>query len=147
MVYNKRNTNKPINTIFKRRSNTEEDEQELIEIELKRRQLLIENLQSLLTELNCKWTIEGDINTKMTFNVTPKGQPTTIEPSTTTNIVDEEIEDYNNNNNNDDGDCDEKKMNRTERKNGNLNNKTKTKTKQNNKVKLILIVILLKKKI
>ena len=124
MVYNKRNTNKPINTIFKRRSNTEEDEQELIEIELQRRQLLIENLQSLLTELNCKWTIEGDINTKMTFNVTPKGQPTTIEPSTTTNIVDEEIEDYNNNNN-DDGDCDEKKMNRTERKNGNLNNKTK----------------------
>lgn len=114
MVYNKRNTNKPIDTIFKRRSNTEEDEQELIEIELQRRQLLIENLQSLLTELNCKWTIEGDINTKMTFNVTPKGQPTTIEPSTTTNIVDEEIEDYNNNN--DDGDCEEKKMNRTERK-------------------------------
>ena len=96
---------------------------------MKRRQLLIENLQSLLTELNCKWTIEGDINTKMTFNVTPKGQPTTIEPSTTTNIVDEEIEDYNNNNNNDDGDCDEKKMNRTERKNGNLNNKNKNKTK------------------
>ncbi|KGU10971.1 hypothetical protein MEY_02972 [Candida albicans 19F] len=116
MVYNKRNTNKPIDTIFKRRSNTEEDEQELIEIELQRRQLLIENLQSLLTELNCKWTIEGDINTKMTFNVTPKGQPTTIEPSTTTNIVDEEVEDYNNNNNDDDGDCDEKKMNRTERK-------------------------------
>ena len=72
MVYNKRNTNKPIDTIFKRRSNTEEDEQELIEIELQRRQLLIENLQSLLTELNCKWTIEGDINTKMTFNVTQK---------------------------------------------------------------------------
>ncbi|CAX43042.1 uncharacterized protein yjl131c homologue, putative [Candida dubliniensis CD36] len=105
MVYNKRNINKSIDTIYKYQCKGDEiEEKNLIEIELQRRQLLINNLQSLLTELNCKWIIEGDINTKMTFNVTPSISQST----TTTTTQEQEQEDYN--------DIEEKKLNRTERK-------------------------------
>lgn len=111
MVYNKRNINKSIDTIYKYQCKGDEiEEKNLIEIELQRRQLLINNLQSLLTELNCKWIIEGDINTKMTFNVTPSisQSTTTTTTTTTTQEQEQEQEDYN--------DIEEKKLNRTERK-------------------------------
>ena len=65
VVYNKSNPGRLIDTIFK-------DEEDL-EIEFKKRELLKKILEEeILNDLDCKWSVEGDLKTKLVYQVTPK---------------------------------------------------------------------------
>ncbi|KAI5948702.1 AIM23 [Candida theae] len=70
LIHNKKSPNLKITDIF-RNNNSDESVDEMMEIELKRRDKVKSSLEEILNSLDCKWTMEGDVESKVVYSITP----------------------------------------------------------------------------
>lgn len=85
LIHNKKSPNLKITDIFRNSNNSgsnESDVDEMMDIELKKRNKVKQTLEGILNSLECKWTMEGDVESKVVYSITP-----TV--STTTAVVNE----------------------------------------------------------
>lgn len=80
LIHNKKSPNLKITDIFRNSNNSgsnESDVDEMMDIELKKRNKVKQTLEGILNSLECKWTMEGDVESKVVYSITPTASTTT----------------------------------------------------------------------
>lgn len=76
LIHNKKSPNLKITDIY-RANNADPDVNEMMEIELKKRHKVKDTLEDILNSLECKWTKEGDVESKVAYSISPITTTTT----------------------------------------------------------------------